>query len=365
MSGIKLPRETVMLLPPLISLIMIPQPTIYNYLLFFIFAAAHIISIMNERHRTFYIIVQLTVIAMQGAFFSPWELIFGFYPAMVMGIYPTYRQITKLTLLMFGFFSSAALFYFSTTSDHVFLGWYSLLLMLFWLPYMEKMRRKSKEMRIKLQCANGEIERLIKNEERQRIARDLHDTLGHTLSLITLKSELVERMIDRNPSQARAESREVQRISRSVLLQVRELISDMQTIEIDEECSRAVQICKSAGITCHLEQHGQLESSPVIRNILSMCVRECVTNVVKHSAAKECTIVINNSPGACTLQVEDDGIGIAKKDYGQFGSGLLGMKERLLLIDGQLEVSGKEAEGTIITITVPKVKKSMVSEGIQ
>ena len=367
MARIRLPWETMMLLPPLISLIIFPQQTGYNYLLFFIIATAHLISIMNAKHRTFFIIVQLVAAALWGAFISPWELSFGFYPALVIGKYPSYRKITGMTVLMAALFAGAAGFYFLQESNSLYLGWYSILLILFLLPYMVRMIRKSHEMKLGLQYANEEISRLIKNEERQRIARDLHDTLGHTLSLITLKGELVERLISRNPDQASKEAREIQNISRSVLLQVRELISDMQSIDLGEECQRAARICESASISFKLERNDELsDAPPIIRNILSLCLRECVTNVVKHSGARTCTIRLEEEPGRYILQVRDDGVGIAKENHDRFGSGLLGMKERLLLIEGKLEMTTGETKGTKITIIVPKVKKPAITkEGIQ
>ncbi|WP_263707685.1 sensor histidine kinase [Shouchella tritolerans] len=358
MSRIRLPWETMMLLPPLISLIIFPQPTGYNYLLFFIIATAHLISIMNTKYRTFFIIVQLVAIAFWGAFLNPWELCFGFYPALVIGKYSSYRKITGMTVLMAVLFAGATGFYFLRESNPLYLGWYSILLILFLLPYIVRMIRKSHEMKLGLQYANDEISRLIKNEERQRIARDLHDTLGHTLSLLTLKGELVERLIPQNPDQASKEAREIQNISRSVLLQVRELISDMQAIDLDEELQQAAQICESAGISFKVERNDELSgATPIIRNILSLCLRECVTNVVKHSGAHKCTIRLEEGPGKYILQVEDDGVGITKENHDRFGSGLLGMKERLLLIEGKLEMETRETKGTKITISVPKVKK--------
>ncbi|GGB57322.1 sensor histidine kinase [Virgibacillus dakarensis] len=367
MARIRLPWETMMLLPPLISLIIFPQQTGYNYLLFFIIATAHLISILNAKHRTFFIIVQLVAIALWGAFLNPWELSFGFYPALVIGKYSSFRKITGMTVLMAVLFAGSAGFYFLRESNPLYLGWYSILLILFLLPYMVRMIRKSHEMKLGLQYANDEISRLIKNEERQRIARDLHDTLGHTLSLLTLKGELVERLIPQNPDQASKEAREIQNISRSVLLQVRELISDMQSIDLGEECQQAAQICESAGISFKVERNDELSGAPpIIRNILSLCLRECVTNVVKHSGAHRCTIRLEEEPGRYILQVEDDGVGIAKENHDQFHSGLLGMKERLLLIEGKLEMTTGETKGTKITIIVPKVKKPTITkEGIQ
>ena len=169
------------------------------------------------------------------------------------------------------------------------------------LPFAIRAGHKSRELRQKLYVANEEIARLSKNEERERISRDLHDTLGHTLSLITLKSELAEKLITRNPDRAIQEVKDIQATSRSALKQVRELVSGMNAVTIHDEMVHAKQILTAAGIA--LETKNELDGrllSPLIDNILGMCLRESVTNVVKHSHARTCKLELLNSPAACS-----------------------------------------------------------------
>lgn len=357
------------LIAPFIFLIIIPFHDDWRvYLLFAIFSGSYLMSIYDARRRIFYIVVQLVVAAVLGGFFSLWELFLGFYPAIVMGMLSSYRMITGMTILMGGLFGSSALVFYIRSPGQWNLGWAPILFVLFWLPYLARSSKRTKVMSNKLEDANEEIARLIKNEERQRIARDLHDTLGHNLSMMTLKSELVERLVERDPSQAIQEAHELQSVSRSVLSQVRELINDMQSIEISDEAERARKLVESAGmaftIICAPLSDG---GPPIVRNILAMCLRECATNVVKHSLAAHCKVTMRKEPGAYKLIVEDDGVGIGAggESLEKFGNGLLGMKERLLLIGGKLEVLPGETKGTTISITVPKVVKPAGSEGMR
>ena len=176
------------------------------------------------------------------------------------------------------------------------------------LPFGIRAGHKSRELRQKLYVANEEIARLSKNEERERISRDLHDTLGHTLSLITLKSELAEKLITRNPERAIQEVKDIQATSRAALKQVRELVSGMNAVTIRDEMVHAKQILTAAGIG--LETNNELDGrllSPLIDNILGMCLRESVTNVVKHSHARTCKLELLEQPGSLQLIVTDDG----------------------------------------------------------
>lgn len=197
---------------------------------------------------------------------------------------------------------------------------------------------------------------------RVRIARDLHDTLGHTLSLLTLKSQLVQRIIASAPERARKEAREMETTSRAALKQVRELVSDMKTATIAEELIHIQQILRAADIT--FEYMGGSDFSnipPVTQNIVSMCIREAATNIVKHSRATHCTISISQTDDKMHYhQRRRNGDGSAKTP---FGNGLRGMKERLALIDGALDVSTHD--GTVLSIAVPNVKKAEGKEAIQ
>lgn len=208
-------------------------------------------------------------------------------------------------------------------------------------------------LRNQLNEANEQIKDLVKREERQRIARDLHDTLGHTLSLITLKSQLVEKLIVKNPERASVEAKEITQTSRTALKQLRELISDMRMITVEEELEQIKAILQAANIELEIKQETSASSlSPIEQNILGMCLREAVTNVVKHSKATGCIVSVLESQGELILTVEDNGIGLADQNHD--GNGIRGMKERIALIDGFVELNAINP-GTLLIVKVPVV----------
>lgn len=222
------------------------------------------------------------------------------------------------------------------------------------VPFGIKSMNSRIELEKELTEANEKIEELVKREERMRIARDLHDTLGHTLSLITLKSQLVSKLVKKDSERAGLEAKEIERTSRIALTQVRELVSDMRSVSITEVLVESESILESAGISYHFDSEINTNNiSAIPQNILSMCLKEAVTNVVKHSEAKNCYVMLEQIAGKIQLIIEDDGIGFPEnKDN---GNGLHGMSERLRLIDGKLEIRAEK--GTKLVFTVPLVIK--------
>ncbi|MGR5879897.1 sensor histidine kinase [Bacillus pacificus] len=124
-------------------------------------------------------------------------------------------------------------------------------------PFGMRNFNQKKVLRNQLNEANEQIKDLVKREERQRIARDLHDTLGHTLSLITLKSQLVEKLIVKNPERASAEAKEITQTSRTALKQLRELISDMRMITVEEELEQIKAILQAANVELEIETRNE------------------------------------------------------------------------------------------------------------
>ncbi|WP_276918832.1 sensor histidine kinase [Aneurinibacillus aneurinilyticus] len=230
--------------------------------------------------------------------------------------------------------------------------WISVIL----LPFNIYNRKKQGQLEEQLQDANKRISELVKHEERQRIARDLHDTLGQKLSLIGLKSDLARRLIYKDPEQARAELKDVQQTARTALNEVRKMVSQMRGIRLKEEIIRVKQILEAAQIHFVVEQDGPLTNvSLFIENILSMCIKEAVNNVVKHSNASSCHITIKQLWNEIVITVQDNGVGIVTDDAFTKGHGLQGMKERLEFVNGRLEITTQE--GTTIIIKVPNVIK--------
>lgn len=229
------------------------------------------------------------------------------------------------------------------------------LIIMFISPYGIRSMNKRMELEKQLDQANQQIKELVKREERLRIARDLHDTLGHTLSLLTLKSQLVQRLTAIDPERARIEAKEMEVTSRAALKQVRELVSDMRAATIAEELLQIQQFLKAAGIDYHYNGEDDFaEISPFTQNIMSLCLREAATNVVKHSRAKNCFISIYRTSDHFKVIIKDDGIGMA--DHHSYGNGLNGIKERLDLIDGTLFLFNHN--GTVLEMTVPIIQKA-------
>lgn len=202
--------------------------------------------------------------------------------------------------------------------------------------------------------AAEENQRLAAIAERERIARDLHDLLGHTLSVITLKAELAAKLAERDPARAAREMREVERISRQATAQVREAVQGYKTRGLQGELAGAKLALETAGI--RLDYYAQpLTLSPTQEIVLSMALREAVTNVIRHSGATRCAVRLLNDGDSLCLEVEDDGKGGLLEE----GSGLQGMRQRAEALGGSLEYSGDG--GTKLSLRLPYPEPGRVS----
>ena len=200
-----------------------------------------------------------------------------------------------------------------------------------------------------LREAREELTRLAVADERLRIARDLHDLLGHTLSVIALKSELAQKLVARDPDRAAAELGEVQEVTRRALAEVREAVHAYRQLALDDALNGARTALAAAGIECRLDET-ELEVSEDVEAVLAWAVREATTNVVRHSGARNCAIRIHARDGAVAVEVEDDGAGPAP---GRAGSGLAGLAERAARVRGSLETGARPEGGFRLRLTVP------------
>ncbi len=198
----------------------------------------------------------------------------------------------------------------------------------------------------KLRLAHDEIEHLAKVAERERIARDLHDLLGHTLSVIVLKSELASKLAERDPERARNEIRDVERISRDALTQVRAAVRGYRSGGLQAEIESARDALDAANVTLNYELP-PLQIPAAQEAVLSLAIREGVTNIVRHAHATECRIALAHRDNSYVLTIADNGRG-GNEPY---GSGLTGMLERIEELRGTLSRDG--SHGTVVTITMP------------
>jgi two-component system sensor histidine kinase DesK len=198
----------------------------------------------------------------------------------------------------------------------------------------------------RLRRAEDEIERLAAIAERERIARDLHDLLGHTLSVIVVKSELATRLAETQPMRAAKEMRDVEHIGREALAEVRAVVVGFRAQSLAGELEGARRALAAVGVPVTVK--GDVPALPVaVESGLALALRESITNVLRHANAKSVVISIVVESSRIVLEVTDDGVGGSHPD----GAGLMGMRERIAALGGLVERGG--ASGTQVRITVP------------
>ncbi|HEX8616558.1 MAG TPA: sensor histidine kinase [Thermoanaerobaculia bacterium] len=198
----------------------------------------------------------------------------------------------------------------------------------------------------RLRLAREEIEHLAKVAERERIARDLHDVLGHTLSLVILKSELASKLSERDPERAFREIRDVERIAREALAEVRTAVTGYRTGGLAAEVQHAQNTLSTAGVKLDADMP-KTQLPPAHEAVLCLALREAITNIVRHSGARRCRLSVDVTNEQCTLTISDDGRG----GDSPFGSGLSGMRERVEALGGTLIREGRR--GTTLTVALP------------
>lgn len=199
-----------------------------------------------------------------------------------------------------------------------------------------------------LRLSQDEVRKLARLAERERISRDLHDLLGHTLSLVALKSELAGKLLERDPVRAREHMAEVERVARQALAEVREAVSGMRSPELQAELAAARLALESTGVQVHV-RFDELALAPPQEQVLAMALREGVTNVIRHSQAERVDITLARSETGTVLEIQDNGRGMG----GSEGNGLTGMRERLVQLGGWLELESPPGAGTRLSLHLP------------
>jgi two-component system sensor histidine kinase DesK len=201
-----------------------------------------------------------------------------------------------------------------------------------------------------LRAARRELANMAVAEERLRIARDLHDLLGHTLSLIALKSELATKLVESEPRRAQAEMGDVQRVTRQALTEMRDAVQGYRRRAFADELAGARATLSAAGIDCQVEDSAT-ELPAEVEDLLAWALREATTNVVRHSGARACTITLSTDTNAVALQVDNDGM--APDTGSSNGTGLAGLAERARRLDGTVEAGARPEGGFRLRLTVP------------
>jgi two-component system, NarL family, sensor histidine kinase DesK len=206
-----------------------------------------------------------------------------------------------------------------------------------------------------LRKAREQVARLAVNEERLRFARDLHDLLGHSLSTIALKIQVAQRMVRRNPDAAERELEEVEALTQRSLAEVREAVGGYRKPTLASELEGARSALAAAGIEASVRTEGTLTEE--IGSVLAWTIREGVTNVIRHSGASRCDILVRGGGAAATVEITDDGHGsVPTRLLGRgrdSGSGLQGLTERVRAAGGQLETGRCSGGGFRLAASVP------------
>jgi two-component system sensor histidine kinase DesK len=190
-----------------------------------------------------------------------------------------------------------------------------------------------------LHDARTELARLAVADERVRFARDLHDLLGHSLSVIALKTQLARRRLPDDPATAAADLADIESVTREALREVREAVSGYRQPVLDVEIAGARTALDAAGIETTVERP-DVELPADVEAALAWTVREAATNVIRHSGAKHSTIRVVPAVGQASVEVVDDGRGMNGSSDG--GSGLVGLEERVRSAGGRLEAGPRE-----------------------
>lgn len=182
--------------------------------------------------------------------------------------------------------------------------------------------------------------------ERDRVARDVHDVLGHSLTVISLKADLAERLLDQDPDRAKAEISDIRRLTRQSLAEIRATVAGLRVARLADERDSAAAALSDAGIDARLPEDGDVVD-PGHRIIIAWALREAVTNVLRHSGAQHVEV----SWGPTWLEVVDDGRGLRGR---REGSGLTGLRERVRQAGGSIDLSdgtpGSHGPGTTLRV---------------
>lgn len=183
-------------------------------------------------------------------------------------------------------------------------------------------------------------------EERNRVARDVHDILGHSLTVITVKTELAQRLIDVDLERARAEMADIELLAREALAGVRDTVGGLREVSLLGELANARTALAAADVDANLPDGSTLPDTPHAE-LFGWVLREAVTNVVRHSAARHCAVTVTDT----TVEVVDDGRGLPADAAS--GSGLSGLRERVRAAGGTMTLSSPEGGGLRVFATMP------------
>jgi len=203
-----------------------------------------------------------------------------------------------------------------------------------------------------LRATRRDLARLAVAEERVRIARDLHDLVGHSLSVIALKSELARRVLPDDPDRAAGEIADVEAVARRALQETRQAVTGYRRPTLAVELASARRAMASAGIDVRVDAPEDVALPAEVDETLAWAVREATTNLLRHSAARHAVLRVTLDAGSAAVEAVDDGVGPGAGS-GSSGSGLAGLAERAARLGGHLDVGAARPRGFRLEVRVP------------
>ncbi|GAA0273052.1 hypothetical protein GCM10009527_081800 [Actinomadura nitritigenes] len=222
------------------------------------------------------------------------------------------------------------------------------------VAFVNRYQRRMWDLHQETHAARDALARLAVTEERLRFSRDLHDLLGHSLSLIAVKSELAMRLADADPARAGAEMADVRRAARDALREVRAAVHGYRAVELDAELAGVRAVLEAAGVRCDA---GAVPDGlpPEVRSVLAWVIREGATNVIKHSEARHCAVALTAYGGSVVLEMRNDGVrgDAGARREGTGGAGLTGLAERVAVVGGEITADRHGRDGFLLRAVVP------------
>jgi signal transduction histidine kinase len=228
------------------------------------------------------------------------------------------------------------------------------------LTELEQSKASLEEANYQLQVYAGTVEQLAVANERNRLARDLHDILGYTLATVVVKAEAAKRLIPTDPERARGELDRLQELSRDGLAEVRRSVAGLRDAAAaagiwHEAIGQFVEGFAVETGLCITHEFAPLpqEHDPALEMCLFRVIQESLTNVSRHAHAAHVSVTLCVAEGSVVLTIEDDGVGAGPSGSVPAGYGLRGMRERVEHLGGRLVFSSKRGQGTRVLVTIP------------
>lgn len=291
---------------------------------------------------TLYCILAILLLGMISATFNPGASVFFVYSAAFC-VQLNSKKKAKTMVFLIAFFAALysyvmtmpAYFYLPAIVISILIGMVNI--------YEAELKAKNKQLRV----SQDELRKAAATAERERIARDLHDIIGHTFSLITIKAQLAQKLIAKDTEKALKEVQDLEQLSRDAMAEVRGTVTQYQTRDISSEISKAKILMQSAEIDFDCVIDG-IPASKIINSTVAFVIRELMTNLVKHANADHCELHLQQTDKACHLRISDNGK-LKQQDI-QEGNGLRGIRERINALNGHVNFKIEKGFNAIIEV---------------